>query len=108
MLPMAVSRYLSTSGHFRGSPLFLKLSLTILKFVTVMCPCSVECLSTPCSFASALASSFTPFVLALETTQCGQAHASVSLQTRCVIGTRPGGLCEGCIEQDRPEGKKSI
>src|SRR4029077_14530540 len=47
---------------------FWQLSLTIVKFVTVMWPCSVECVATPCSFASVFASSFMPCILALETT----------------------------------------
>src|SRR6266853_1818853 len=45
-----------------------QLSLTIFAFVTVMWPCSVEFLPTPCSFASPFTSSFAPCIAALETT----------------------------------------
>ena len=47
---------------------FLQVSLTMVTSVAVRWPCSVESFFMPCSFASALASSFMPCILAFETT----------------------------------------
>src|SRR6266852_4266273 len=51
---------LSLSGFRDRGRYFLQLSLTILMLVTLRWPCSVESLSTPCSFISSLTFSLAP------------------------------------------------
>ena len=50
----------SLSGFRDRGRYFLQLSLTMLTLVTLRWPCSVESLSTPCSFISSLTFSLAP------------------------------------------------